>query len=138
MLEAFALLLCATLFGGMMLYSFGFAALVFRTLPANEAGTMLRAAFPWYYLFVAAGGGLAAITVAPIDGLAAALLGGSALAAVYARQILMPRINRARDDQLAGKASAGARFAWLHGWSVLVNFLQLAAIAYVLTGFLSL
>ena len=52
MIEFTALLLVATLFGGMMLYSFGFAPIVFSTLPAKDASRFIRAAFPWYYLFV--------------------------------------------------------------------------------------
>lgn len=50
--EFAALLLVSTLFGGMMLYSFGFAPMVFRALPTEDAGRFIRAAFPWYYLFV--------------------------------------------------------------------------------------
>ena len=58
MIEFSALLLVSTLFGGMMLYSFGFAPMVFRAMPAEEAGRFIRAVFPWYYLFVIAVAGL--------------------------------------------------------------------------------
>jgi len=136
MLDPLALLVCAALFGGMTLYSFGFAAFVFRTLPADDAGAMLRAAFPWYYLFVAGASALAAALLAPLDAPASALLAASAVTALYARQVLMPQINRARDAQLAGDATARRRFARLHGLSVALNFLQLGAIAYVLIRFL--
>lgn len=135
-MEIFALLACATLFGGMMLYSFGFAAFVFRTLPAAEAGTMLRQAFPWYYGFVIAGGLVAGLGLAVLDPGRAAILLAVALSAVYARQILMPQINGARDRQMSGDTSARRRFGRLHGWSVVLNFLQLAAIGWVLAAFL--
>ena len=135
MLEPLALLISATLFGGMMLYSFGFAAFVFRTLPADEAGAMLRSAFPWYYAFVVAAGTLSAAVLVPLDPAAAGIIAGAAASAVYARQLLMPQINAARDRQMAGDASARARFHMLHGWSVVLNFVQLGAIGYVLTGF---
>lgn len=138
MLEPFALLAAATLFGGMMLYSFGFAAFVFRTLPADEAVVMLRAAFPWYYAFVVAAGALSAAVIAPLNPVAAGILALVAVSAVYARQILMPQINAARDAQMAGDGSARGRFNRLHGWSVALNFLQLGAIGYVLIGFIGM
>ncbi len=130
-----ALLVCATLFGGMMLYSFGFAAFVFKTLPAAEAGGLLRQAFPWYYAFVIGGGAASAAVLLAVDDRAAVLLALTAASAVYARQDLMPRINAARDAQLAGVAGAKRRFDLLHGWSVVLNFLQLGAIGWVIAGF---
>ena len=49
-----ALLVTALLFGGMVLYSFGFAAFVFSVLPMETAGPTIRRAFPHFYLFVIA------------------------------------------------------------------------------------
>ena len=40
-----ALLVTALLFGGTVLYSFGFAAFVFNALPADVAGPLIRRAF---------------------------------------------------------------------------------------------
>ena len=54
MIEFTALLLVLTLFGGTMLYSFGFAPMVFDVLPAEDVRRFIRAAFPQYYLFVLA------------------------------------------------------------------------------------
>ena len=45
-LTVVAMLITAILFGGMVLYSFGFAAFLFSYLPAQEAGSILRKAFP--------------------------------------------------------------------------------------------
>jgi hypothetical protein len=132
-----ALLLVATLFGGMMLYSFGFAPLVFKTLDAATAGHMLRTAFPWYYLFVIVAAGLAGITLlssASRMGLGQLML-VIAAAAVYARQVLMPQINAARDASPGTSTAARGRFARLHGLSVLINFLQLIGAGYVLYRF---
>jgi len=126
-LETLALLTAATLFGGMVVYSFGFAAFVFSALPADQAGTLLRRAFPHYYLFVVGASLAAALLFLPLDGTAAWVLAGSAVLAVYARQDLMGRINAARD------AGEKRRFAWLHGWSVVINFVQLAAIGWALS-----
>lgn len=47
-----ALLTTALLFGGMVLYSFGFAAFVFNNLPVETAGPLIRKAFPHFYAFV--------------------------------------------------------------------------------------
>jgi Domain of unknown function (DUF4149) len=58
MIEFAVLLLISMLFGGMTLYSFGFAPMVFRAMPAEDAGHFIRAAFPWYYVFVIATSGV--------------------------------------------------------------------------------
>ena len=131
-METLALLTAATLFGGMMLYSFGFAAFVFKALPADQAGSVIRQAFPWYYLFVLSAALLAALVFLAVDGLSAGLLAATGATGIYARQVLMPQINAARDAQLAGEAGAKRRFGLLHGWSVALNFLQLGAIGWAL------
>lgn len=135
MIEPVALLICATLFGGMTLYSFGFAAFVFRTQPADVAGRMLRQAFPPYYLFVVGCAALGALVLLPVAPVPAAVMAAVALTTVYARQILMPQINAARDAQLAGDAGAARRFGWLHGGSVVLQLVQLAATGWVIIGF---
>ena len=56
-----AVLSTALLFGGMTLYSFGFAAFLFSALPAKTAGETLRRAFPWFYAFVIATSAAAAL-----------------------------------------------------------------------------
>ncbi|MEM8630257.1 MAG: DUF4149 domain-containing protein [Pseudomonadota bacterium] len=131
-MTSFALLTASTLFGGMMLFSFGFAAFVFKAMPADQAGAVLREAFPWYYLFVVAFSALAAVVFTWVDPFSAALLALTAASAIYARQGLMPRINRARDAQLAGDAAAKRRFGRLHGASVVLKFIQLGAIGWAL------
>ena len=47
---------------------------------------------------------------------------------VLARQVLMPRINRARDGEVAGDPGAGLRFQRLHRLSVVINGLQWLAL----------
>ena len=128
----FALLIVAALFGGMVLYSFGFAPFLFRTLKFETAGKLLRRAFPAYYLLVIGLAGLAAVLVWVLgDGLGAILLAVVAVSAVVARQGLMPAINAARD---AGDAMAG-RFKALHGASVAINSVQLLLVAWALARF---
>ena len=51
-MEAIALLINSLLFGGMTLYSFGFAAFVFSTLPPDLSRKTIRLAFPHFYFFV--------------------------------------------------------------------------------------
>jgi len=135
MLDYISLLIVSVLFGGMVLYSFGFAPVVFKHLDGPTAASFLRATFPWYYVFVAAAAALAGLLFLMIDITDAAVLFAVSAVAVYARQILMPQINTARDAQLAGETGAKARFGRLHGLSVALNMLQLGAAAYVLTAF---
>jgi len=45
------LLLVALLFGGMLIFSAGFAAFLFRYLPQHDARMLIRKAFPPFYLF---------------------------------------------------------------------------------------
>ncbi len=127
MLSIAALLTTAFLFGGMVLYSFGFAAFLFTSLPANDAGALLRKAFPHFYLWVIVVALLAAGLFAALDTTGALLLAIVAVTTVPARQVLMPAINAAMD------AGEKRRFNRLHGLSVVVTLGHIAMIAYVLT-----
>lgn len=120
------LLTTALLFGGMVLYSFGFAAFLFTSLPADTAGPLIRKAFPHFYLFVlgtsAVAGGLAVMN----DSVSASIMAAIAVTTLYARQSLMPAINAATD------AGDKARFKWLHGFSVLITLAHIAGAAVVI------
>ena len=59
-LQMASLLVVALLFGGMLLFSAGFAAFLFKYLPHAEVRMLLRKAFPPFYLFVIFSSGLAA------------------------------------------------------------------------------
>lgn len=126
MISIAALLATSLLFGGMTLYSFGFAPLVFSALPAEVAGKLLRQAFPHYYGFVIATASVAALALWPSDQLNAGLMLATVVVAVVARQILMPMINTARDT------GAKQRFRQMHGLSVGLNMVQLLAVLAVL------
>ncbi len=125
-MTAIALLVTALLFGGMVLYAFGFAAFVFSALPVETAGPLIRKAFPWFYLFVLATSAVAGVLSAFGDTLAALVLGGIAVTTLFARQVLMPAINRATDS------GNRRRFARLHGLSVAITLGHIAASAVVL------
>ena len=121
-----ALLITALLFGGMVLYAFGFAAFVFSALPAETAGPLIRKAFPHFYLFVLACATLAMVLLALNDLLGAGIMAGIVLSTIYARQILMPAINAATD------AGDTRRFKWLHGLSVAITLAHIGGAAAVL------
>ena len=126
MTHSLAILVTALLFGGMTLYSFGFAAFLFKALPALDAGATLRLAFPWFYLFVVATATAAALLWWSHDNMAATAMAAVALTTIPVRQLLMPAINRATDsnDRL--------RFKWLHGASVLVTLSHIALTGWIL------
>jgi len=136
MMEFVSLLLVSTLFGGMVLYSFGFAPLVFSTLPAEQAGRFIRTAFPWYYLFVILTAGCGGLILLLSNSRSGVLALAIAASAVYARQVLMHQINVARDARSGEDGIAKRRFDRLHGISVVINFVQLIAAGYVLYRFL--
>jgi len=73
-----ALLATSLLFGGMTLYSFGFAPLVFSSLLADSAGALLRRAFPHYYVFVFVTAAVAAVCLFTVNPVAAALMAAAA------------------------------------------------------------
>lgn len=125
-----ALLTTALLFGGMVLYSFGFAAFLFTALPAETAGPTIRRAFPHFYLFVIAGAALSAALLAPTDLISAAIMAAIALTTIPTRQILMPAINAATD---AGNKRG---FGMLHGLSVVITLIHIVAAATVLHRFI--
>lgn len=126
MLLSLAILTTALLFGGMTLFAFGFAAFLFTALPADTARAVIRAAFPWFYLFVMATAATAAVLWWPQSPGGALVLAAVALTTLPTRQVLMPAINRATD------AGQRERFKWLHGLSVLITLAHIAATGWLL------
>lgn len=126
MLEIAAVLVVALLFGGMALYSFGFAAFLFTALPMPQARATIRAAFPHFYLFVIGTAAAGAALSFAFDRTGAWLLAVIALTTVPTRQLLMPAINAATD------AGNKKRFGWLHGVSVLITLTHIALAGWVL------
>ena len=122
--------LLGVLFGSMLFFAVTVAPTVFRVLPTDQGGAFLRQFFPKYYLW-----GLVVAclcTLAAFIATANLVVTGSCLVIailfVYARQLLMPRINRARDLELGGNETAGQQFKQLHLQSVVINALQLLLI----------
>jgi len=128
--QALALGTVAFLFGGMSLFAFGFAALLFTALPADLARSVIRRAFPPFYLWVIATASLAGALLWGLDSWSVWIMAVVALSTVPTRQVLMPAINAATD---AGNRKA---FQWLHGLSVVITLGHIAASAVVLARFI--
>jgi hypothetical protein len=126
MTHSLAVLTTALLFGGMTLYSFGFAALLFSVLPTQTAGATLRRAFPLFYVFVMVTAVVAALGWWSHDLTATIVMAGIVVSTLPVRQLLMPAINRATD------AGQRQRFKWLHGVSVLVTLSHIVATGWLL------
>lgn len=124
-----ALLTTALLFGGMLLYSFGFAAFLFSALPPETAGPVLRQAFPHFYLFVIIAAAVAGGLLWSLDALSGGLMAVVALTTLPSRQMLMPAINRATD------AGATSKFRTLHGLSVIITLAHIGMVGFVLSRF---
>lgn len=118
------------LLGAMVFFSAVMAPLIFSKLAGDVAGRFIRQVFPWYYLTIIALGGLAALALLRFHPLDALGLAGVAITGILTRQVLMPRINRARDASVAG--DAGTRFWRLHRLSVWINALQIIATGTIL------
>ena len=118
--------LLGALVGSMLFFAATVAPTVFRVLSAEQGGAFLRRIFPQYYLW----GMVLAILCTLVaffsaDRITLGLCAMVAALFIYARQLLMPRINRARDRELAGDTGAGREFKRLHLQSVVINALQL-------------
>ena len=128
MLE-FASALVLMLLGAMLFFPSVVAPVVFTSLPEAQAGAFLRSMFPRYYAFMIALSLIAALLFlvgsnqsAFLATLVCLFVGVSTL---WVRQWLLPRINAARDAQLAGNVEAGRRFDRDHKLSVGINVVQL-------------
>ena len=132
MLE-FANALVLMLLGAMLFFPSVVAPVVFTSLPEAQAGAFLRSMFPRYYSFMIALSLIEALLFlvatdesAEQAAMVCLFVGVSTL---WVRQWLLPRINAARDAQLAGDAEAGRRFDRDHKLSVGINLLQLVLLA---------
>lgn len=129
-LKSAALLTSALLFGGMLLFAASFAAFLFKVLPIAEARSLIRKAFPPFYLFVIVTSAIAAMLVLGGDSnsnFSSAMMLAMIAATTYpTRQILMPAINAAADNQHK------SRFVLLHSLSVVITLAHIVASAIVI------
>jgi len=125
-LTSLALLLSATLLGGMVFFSFGFAPVLFAQLDMAQVRPLLRGTFPHYYLVVIALAGVAAAVAWLVSPTASLILLAIALSTIYARQVLMHQINAATDRE------DKAAFGRLHGLSVMIQLIQIGLAGWAL------
>ena len=121
-----ALLTTALLFGGMTLFTFGFAAVLFTYLPPDTASPLIRKAFPHFYLFVIITSAVAGVCVVAPDTMSGLLLLGITVTTILARQVLMPMINSATDG------GQKKQFKVLHAGSVVLTLMHIVIAAYVI------
>ena len=114
--------------GMMIFFSFVLAPMIFKILDAENAGKFVRKIFPYYYfvnlifLIIAL---ILFIIISSIDTrfyITMAL----ALSFVFAQFILMPMINKLKDNNEEKK------FKYAHGASVIINFTQIIGLIYLL------
>ena len=124
------------LLGGMLFFPVVVAPIVFTSLPELEAGQFLRSMFPRYYLFMiffsVLAFGLYQYAAGTTVNISATVCLLVALSTLWVRQSLVPRINDARDAQLAGDTDAAAKFDRGHKLSVAINMLQLVGLIAIL------
>ena len=118
--------------GAMLFFAIAIAPAVFQALPADQAGLFLRKLFPRYYAALIIGSSTAGLLLLMKYPLYAGVCFLIAVSTVWIRQILVPQINQLRDKELAGDAIAGQQFAKWHRISVVINLLQLLALATLL------
>jgi len=120
------------LLGSMIFFAAVTAPAVFKFLPSDAAGQYLRGVFPRYYLWGTVCALISAVLSLPVGPIPGGLLLFVALAFLGVRQILVPRINEAKEGRAAGDDAATARFARLHRLSVLINLAQMITLIVVL------
>ncbi len=111
----------ATLVGSMVFFSGVMAPLIFIKLEQVTAGQFVRSVFPWYYLVIAGLSAIGALSLGIVHPFSSALLAVIGIAALVARQVLMPSINVHRDKLMGGDPGAGEVFQRLHSLSVWIN-----------------
>ena len=119
--------LLGALFGSLLFFAVTVAPTVFQALDIDQGGAFLRRLFPKYYLWGVVLSSLCLLAALTgdqdswITACCTVILAGF----LYARQVLMPRINSARDGDREGDPVAAKRFRSLHLQSVVINALQL-------------
>ena len=117
------------LLGGMLFFPSVVAPVVFASLPEAQAGAFLRAMFPRYYVFMIILSLAAEVMFQLRQGVVvrveAVLCLSVSVSTFWVRQRLLPRINTARDAQLAGDVKASDGFDRGPKLSVVINIVQL-------------
>ena len=122
---AVTLFLTALLFGSMLFFAAIVTPAAFKALDKEHSGQYLQVLFPRFYTWGIVLSILTVISATLISWVVAAPMVLVALSFAYARQWLMPKINRYRIPARNGDAQAQQIFKQLHGSSVLIHLAQM-------------
>ena len=131
MSEVIQIYILLLLLGGMVFFPTVVAPAIFSSLDIKTSGVVLRRLFPNYYLFI--------IVLALIAGFLGKLISIATAACIFivvttvlVRQILLPKINQWRDEELSGNLDSAKKFSVSHRLTVILNLLQMALIVYAI------
>ena len=131
MSEVIQIYILLLLLGGMVFFPAVVAPAIFSSLDIKMSGVVLRRLFPNYYLFI--------IVLALIAGFLGKLISVATAACIFivvttvlVRQILLPKINQWRDEELSGNLDSAKKFSLSHRLTVILNLLQMALIVYAI------
>ena len=131
MSEVIQIYILLLLLGGMVFFPTVVAPAIFSSLDIKTSGVVLRRLFPNYYLFI--------IVLALIAGFLGKLISIATAACIFivvttvlVRQILLPKINQWRDEELSGNLDSAKKFSLSHRLTVILNLLQMALIVYAI------
>ena len=131
MSEVIQIYILLLLLGGMVFFPAVVAPAIFSSLDIKTSGVVLRRLFPNYYLFI--------IVLALIAGFLGKLISIATAACIFivvttvlVRQILLPKINQWRDEELSGNLDSAKKFSLSHRLTVILNLLQMALIVYAI------
>ena len=131
MIEVIQIYILLLLLGGMVFFPAVVAPAIFSSLDIKMSGMVLRRLFPNYYLFI--------IVLALIASFLGKLISVATAACIFivvttvlVRQILLPKINQWRDEELSGNLDSAKKFSLSHRLTVILNLLQMALIVYAI------
>ena len=121
----------AAILSFMIFFPLVVATSVFKVLDENQSSKFLRIFFPKYYLFgiVLSFSGIILSTFEKSN-VSLLVFSFILLGFLFSRQILMPMINKAKDENIDNK------FNKLHKFSVFINFVQMIASVFLLVMYL--
>ena len=114
--------------GMMIFFSFVLAPMIFKILDPENAGKFVRKIFPYYYFVNLVFLSVAVVLFFIVSSFSINFYTTLALvfSFVFAQFILMPLINRLKDNNQEKK------FKYAHGFSVVINFAQMVLLIYLL------
>ena len=118
----------ALVFGGMVTFTGFFAPMVFRSLDKPVADAFMRDAFGPYYVLMAVGSGIAAVSALAVQPWDAAIMAMVMAAFLASRYVTMPQTQRLFDARERGEYGAAEEFARAHKRGAFVNMIQLIAV----------